>query len=90
MNIAKTIEVKLSCLEPVILEIIDESSKHVGHIGHTGEGETHFKLKIVSDSFIGKSMVSRHKMIYKLLEEELGGKVHALALKTMTKDELAK
>ena len=89
MSIAAIIREKLACLEPVILEIIDESSKHEGHKGHDGSGESHFNLTIVSDSFKGKSMVNRHKMVYNLLSIELKAKIHALALKTITCDELA-
>ncbi len=88
MSVADIIREKLVCLKPVVLEIIDESSKHAGHKGHNGSGESHFNVRIVSEQFVGKSMVVRHKMIYKLLEDELKSQVHALALKTLTCNEL--
>ncbi len=86
--IAKAIYEKLSALEPLELIINDESHKHKHHQDFGGAQETHFALKIVSQAFIDKSMVARHKMVYKLLEQELKGPVHALALSTLTKDEL--
>ena len=58
MPTANTIADKLNAaLTPVTLDIIDESSQHAGHVGARPEGETHFRLKIVSDTFTGKSRV---------------------------------
>ena len=45
------------------------------------DGETHFKIKVVSDGFRGKSRLERHRAINALLADELGvDKVHALAI----------
>ncbi|KAI9033371.1 bola protein [Hyaloraphidium curvatum] len=74
-------------LEPVLLEIEDESHKHAGHAAMKGKDpvESHFKVKIVSDKFEGKRLVERHKMVYKILDEELNVKgLHALQLTTKT------
>jgi BolA family transcriptional regulator, general stress-responsive regulator len=49
-----------------------------GHAPHTGE--THFRIKVVSDAFLGKSRVDRHRMINQLLDAELAAGVHALAI----------
>lgn len=88
MIIAKIIEKKLACLDPISLEIQDESSKHANHFLNNQKGEeTHFKVTIISNHFIGKSLLDRHKIIYNLLSEELSTKIHALALKAITKDE---
>lgn len=47
--------------------------------------ESHFKVKIVSSKFEGKRLVERHKMVYKILDEELNVKgLHALQLVTKT------
>jgi BolA protein len=86
--VAKAIYEKLSALEPIELIINDESFKHQHHQDFGGAKETHFALKIVSQAFVDKSMVQRHKMVYKLLKQELEGPVHALALSTLTRDEL--
>ena len=55
-----------------------------GHVGARPEGETHFRVKIVSESFTGKSRVERQRMVYQTLADELAGGVHALAMTTLT------
>ncbi len=74
-------------LAPKSLEIVDESHLHAGHAGARPEGETHFRVCIVSDAFDGLTRVNRHRLVNKALSEELGGSVHALALSTMTPEE---
>jgi stress-induced morphogen len=87
-EVAAIMALKLAALEPSLFEIRDDSSKHQHHGDFGLDAESHFNLKIVSEHFVGKSMVQRHKMIYKLLEQELKGPVHALALATLTKEEM--
>ena len=53
-------------------------------------GETHFKVRIVSDSFEGLKTIDRHRLVYVVLEEELLGPVHALSLETLTPEEDAR
>ena len=69
---------------PVALEVVDESHKHAGHILHPGgvepRGETHFRIKVVSDAFLGKSRIDRHRLINAALADELAAGVHALAI----------
>ncbi len=82
MSVVDTITDKLTkSLAPVSLEVIDESHLHEGHSGHRPGGESHFRVKIVSDAFIGKSPVDRHRMINEVLAEELAGPIHALAIR---------
>jgi BolA protein len=80
------IEAKLTAaLAPLSLEVIDESHRHAGHgHHHHPEGETHFRVEIVSAAFEGKSRIARHRMINALLAEELAGRVHALAIGART------
>ncbi len=71
------------------------SEKHAGHTGardHLGRvtGETHFRVRIVSAFFEGKSLVERHREVNAALKEELSGPVHALAIKALTPAEAAK
>jgi len=88
MPTANIIADKLNAaLAPVTLDIIDESSQHAGHVGARPEGETHFRLKIVSDTFTGKSRVERQRLVYQTLADELAGGVHALAMVTLTPTE---
>lgn len=80
-RVAAAIEAKLrEALAPSVLEVIDESAKHAGHAGARPEGETHFRVKIVSDRFAGLSRVARHRAVNDALAAELAGPVHALAI----------
>ena len=81
MSVAETIEKKLQeAFAPETLEIIDESHLHAGHVGARPEGETHFRVTIVSDAFSGRSRVDRQRLVYGVLSEELAGPVHALSV----------
>jgi BolA protein len=65
---------------PESLKVEDESHLHAGHSGHRPEGQTHYRVYIVSDAFKGKSRIDRHRMINTALAAELSGGVHALAI----------
>jgi len=85
MSVADQIRQKLDqSFSALSLEVIDESDKHKGHVGARPEGETHFRVKIVSADFEGVNRVERQRMVNKVLKEELEGPVHALALSTLT------
>ncbi len=79
--------VKSGEVVPESLDVADESHLHEGHAGHRPGGETHFRVYIVSPSFEGKSRVERHRMVNAVLEAELKGSVHALAIKAQAPNE---
>lgn len=86
MQIQNMIERKLKELfAPEYLEVINESNNHNVPPG----SESHFKVTVVSDEFEGKMLVARHRIINKLLAEELAGSVHALSMHTFTRSEWA-
>ncbi|MFQ5985031.1 MAG: BolA family protein [Alphaproteobacteria bacterium] len=88
MGVAEAIRVKLDeALSPVRLKIVDESDRHAGHSGARPEGETHFRVEIVSERFRGLDRLARQRLIYRTLAAELAGGVHALALTTRTPEE---
>jgi BolA protein len=66
--------------DPSHIEIIDESSRHAGHTGAAPDGETHFRVTIVSAAFTGLSRVARSRAVYDALADELQSGLHALAL----------
>jgi BolA protein len=72
---------------PESLDVADESHLHEGHAGHRPGGETHFRVYIVSPAFEGKSRIERHRMVNTALAAELGGSVHALAIKAQAPGE---
>ena len=65
---------------PESVRVVDESHQHQGHAGHRPGGETHFRVYIVAEAFRGKSRIERHRMINAVLDRELAGCVHALAI----------
>ncbi|WP_089173658.1 BolA family protein [Bosea sp. AS-1] len=65
---------------PQSLQVIDESHQHHGHGGWREGGETHFRVNIVSEAFLGKSRLERHRLVNAALAEELAERVHALAI----------
>jgi stress-induced morphogen len=46
-----------------------------------GDGD-HYAAEVVAESFRGKSRVQQHQMVYKALQGNMGGVLHALALQT--------
>jgi acid stress-induced BolA-like protein IbaG/YrbA len=53
------------------------------------EDNVHFEATVVSGEFAGCRPLQRHQMVYKALGDRMGGEIHALALATLTPDELA-
>jgi BolA family transcriptional regulator, general stress-responsive regulator len=87
-QVADTIRRKLTeAFRPLRLEILDESHRHKGHAGARPEGETHFRVEIVSAAFAAQSRVARQRMVYQTLAEELRTDVHALSLATLAPGE---
>jgi BolA family transcriptional regulator, general stress-responsive regulator len=69
--------------DPLHLEVIDESHMHSVPAG----SESHFKLLVVSERFVGQNLVARHRAVNALLRPEFEGGLHALALHTWTPEE---
>ncbi|MDD2834290.1 MAG: BolA family transcriptional regulator [Methylotenera sp.] len=86
MNMQQEIIQRLQFLDPVILNLTDESAQHAGHKGNGGG--SHFKLKIVSSHFSGKSQIMRHRLIYQSLSDLMPHKIHALSIEAIAQDEL--
>jgi len=86
--VGDAIKAKLQeALNPVSLEVIDDSHKHSGHAHAVmrpgtakGQGGTHFQVKVVSEAFKGKSRIDRHRTINALLQKEFDDGVHALVI----------
>ena len=83
MSIQQRMEKKLDeAFSPERLEVVNESHLHAGHhhveSGHhavfDGTGETHFRVRIVSSAFAGKSRVERHRAVNELLADEFEGR----------------
>jgi len=76
-RISRTLQAAFS---PALLNVFDETSSHLGHVGWRATGETHFRVEIVSQAFCGKSHIERHRMIHAALANEIKGGIHALSI----------
>ncbi|PLW83118.1 BolA family transcriptional regulator [Kineobactrum sediminis] len=84
MSVRQIIQARLEAdLAPLHLEVANESDQH----SVPPDSETHFRVVVVSDAFAGQRKVARHQRVYGVLEAQLKGPVHALALHTFTPDE---
>jgi BolA protein len=82
ISIADRIRNNLAVLQPVVLELVDQSEAHRGHAGWRDGGETHFDLTVVSAAFAGKSRVQRQRLVLGALKEEFEAGLHALSIQT--------
>ena len=85
MTLSDEIRTRLAPLQPMQLDIQDDSALHVGHAGNTGGG--HFTLNIVSTQFSGKSQVLRHRAVYQALADLMPQRIHALSIRALAPDE---
>ena len=80
--IARALE---DALQPTILDVIDESADHIGHVGSNGTGRgTHFRVSIGGPVFVGCSRVVQHRLVYDALREFTSSGLHALAIEIRT------
>ena len=71
-------------LQAHVLQVWDESAQHAGHAGANGSGfGTHFRVRIASPLFTGRSRVARHRLVYDAVHEFMANGVHALAIETL-------
>lgn len=87
MNVAAEIRSRLAALEPVQLELEDQSEQHRGHAGYQAGGNTHWRLSIVSPRFAGQPVVARHRMVYEALGNLMQNPIHALAITARAPEE---
>ncbi len=68
-------------LGPTLLEVVDESAAHAGHAGSDGTGAgTHFRVRIATPAFAGKTRVAQHRLVYDALDDFIARGLHALAI----------
>lgn len=87
MKLQQQISQQLKELNPIFLDVINESS---GHGGYYEGKESHFKVVVVTELFEGLRQVQRHQKIYAQVNDLLvagGGSIHALAIHAHTPNE---
>ena len=76
-----------TALSPSLLDLVDESARHAGHAGARPQGESHFRVSIVSAKFAGKSRVERQRMVFAALGDLMQTEIHALSITALTPGE---
>jgi BolA protein len=72
-------------LQPLRLTVIDESHQHAGHVGANDSGfGTHFRVRIASPLFTGKTRVACHRLVYDAAQDFIDQGLHALAIEIDT------
>lgn len=86
MEIKKEIKKRLEeKLDLIHFEIKDFTGRHLNHKLH--EGGFHLETTIVSDNFTDKTLIERHRLVYDAMGELMKHEIHALSMKTLTRDE---
>jgi BolA protein len=76
-----------AALAPSRLDLIDESALHAGHAGARAEGESHFRMLIVTGMFTGKGRLQRQRMVFAALADLMRTDVHALSITALSPEE---
>lgn len=85
MSMDETIKTLIQThLNPVLLEVVNESARHHGHAGDDGSGETHYNLLVVSSAFEGLSRVQRQRMVNDSLSICFERGLHALSMRCLS------
>lgn len=80
MNVPMTEAIReriVAALQPQSIEVIDEGHLHVGH---AGEGQGHFRVRVTSRAFAGLMPLKRHRRVYDAVGDLMGHGIHALAI----------
>jgi BolA protein len=87
-TLIETMRALLQTLDPIALQIEDESDRHAGHPG-ARDGGGHFRLRLVSPRFHGLTPLQRHRLVYDCLDSLIPRRIHALAMILLSPDEAA-
>ena len=88
MNIDRVEAIKSKLTEaftPSELNIIDDSHQHAGHASAKGGG--HYRVRLVSAAFAGKTTIQRHRMVYAALGNLMDSEIHAVSIQAFTPDD---
>ena len=87
MTTSEQIRERLASLQPLAIEITDDSAQHAGHAG-ARSGGGHFRLTIVSPRFTGIATMARHRLVYDALGSLMQREIHALSITARTPEEI--
>jgi stress-induced morphogen len=66
-------------IEKLIKEALPDAKVTIEDL--RGDGD-HYAAHVISEAFRGKNRVQQHQIVYKALQGNMGGVLHALALQT--------
>ena len=72
-------------LQPIELQVRDDSHLHAGHAGAREGG--HYAVRIRSARFTGLTRLARHRLVYHALGPLVPRGVHALAIEALAPEE---
>jgi acid stress-induced BolA-like protein IbaG/YrbA len=71
---------------PELVKSYIAAGLNCSHLDVEGDGQ-HFNAVIVSDAFAGKRLIQRHQLVYAALGDKMKAEIHALSMKTLTREE---
>lgn len=89
MNLARIDQIRSrleSALNPMSLDIRDDSAMHAGHAGAQG-GAGHYTVFIRAGAFQGLRRLQRHRLVYDAVADMMPGEIHALSINATAPDE---
>ena len=85
-SVGELLQLRLQQLQPLALEVRDDSARHAGHAG-ARSGGGHFKIVMVCARFQGLTRLARHRLVYDCLTDLMQRDIHALAMTLLAPDE---
>lgn len=73
-------------LQPMVLDIRDDSAQHQGHAGAAGGGG-HYSVRVVSSQFRELPLLARHRLVYQAVNDLMPSVIHALSIRALTPEE---
>jgi BolA protein len=75
-----------AALEPMELEVRDDSAQHAGHAG-ARDGRGHFAVRIRARCFAGEPRIARHRRVNAALDDMFKKDIHALSITALAPGE---
>ncbi len=85
--VGELLQQRLQQLQPLTLEVHDDSAKHAGHAG-ARSGGGHYTIVMVCARFQGLARLARHRLVYDCLSDLMQRDIHALAMTLLAPDEV--
>jgi len=75
----------------MVKELIESNlSGSMVQVGDLTGTQDHLDILVVSDEFKGKMLIDQHQIVMDILKESLKDQIHAVKIKTMTKEKFDK